>query len=124
LILKNLLISINIACTLNIWKTTQNKTNIKEPRVQEIAKLKKSGIKLFKSEVVKKVNAAVGIQIKINLKKGTKIETFIPVFLVIIKRFNKLATLTQLPSAQTSEFIPIYFGKTIKQTNIKIEPII
>ena len=107
--------------TLNI---KHNKIKKSPPILQEIARLKNIGTKLFKIFVKNDVIALVGNKNAKNIQKYLAIFKFLHTYFLIIFKFNKADIVKQLPIAQIKAFMPIYFGKNHMHKSIKIAPTI
>ncbi len=103
--------------------TIHKKTNIAPPRIQEIAKLKNNGIKLFRRLVVKNVIAAEGMQNNAMQISGFINPSLTFVLLLIIQTFSKEVMDTHVPIPTIKAFIPITAGRNQIPINRKTEPI-
>ena len=112
------MITVLISKTLN---TRQSTKNIIVPSEQVIKRLKNNGKRLLNIPDKKLMNARQGIVIISNLSVYFFKSTLHTYFFIIII-FKTLEVKKHKPIAQTSEFIPIYFGKTKMQITIKIAP--
>lgn len=102
--------------------TVHSKTKNTAPTLQDIARLKNSGIKLFNIPVKKLTSAATGIQHKSALTIGFKMLSLHFVAFEIILIFKMLASVMQMPMPTIIALTPIYFGKNQIESSINIEP--
>lgn len=92
------------------------------PMLHDIARLKNSGIKLFKIPVIKLTIAATGMQQRIDFKSGFIMFSLQFVAFEIILIFKKLASVMHTPMPTIIARTPINFGKNQIEHSMNTEP--
>ena len=102
--------------------TPHSRTKQTAPREQDIARLKKRGIKWERMFVVKLTIAATGKQRSSMRKRFFQIGSFEEVAFSIMRMFNYDARAIHTPMPITTAFMPIYLGKNQIERSMKMAP--